>query len=215
MCSASISPQSMVSLFIFLSVFQRKEGFNCDEVQFIFFFHFLVVLLCHIQKVWLIQHHKDIFLCFVLEHLLFYIEHSGLWYILGSCLYVVQGIVKVLFFFGISMSNCSSTIFQLRDSICSIGSLWTLYFIFITSFKNCISYLHWPRTEFWTLAINYSNDLGRKQGWREGNKKQDKQTQLKISGLLTLACLLAEGSTSLTHSPRKVWAWGPSWGRHS
>ena len=85
MCSASISPQSMVSLFIFLSVFQRKEGFNCDEVQFIFFFHFLVVLLCHIQKVWLIQHHKDIFLCFVLEHLLFYIEHSGLWYILGSC----------------------------------------------------------------------------------------------------------------------------------
>ena len=169
MCSASISPQSMVSLFIFLSVFQRKEGFNCDEVQFIFFFHFLVVLLCHIQKVWLIQHHKDIFLCFVLEHLLFYIEHSGLWYILGSCLYVVQGIVKVLFFFGISMSNCSSTIFQLRDSICSIGSLWTLYFIFITSFKNCISYLHWPRTEFWTLAINYSNDLGRKQG-REGRK---------------------------------------------
>ena len=97
MCSASIFPQSIASLFIFLSVFQRKEGFNCDEVQFIFFFHFLFVLLCHIQKVWLIQGLKDIFLCFVLEHLLFYIEHSGLWYILSTCLYMVQGIVKVLF----------------------------------------------------------------------------------------------------------------------
>ena len=98
-CSASIFPQSIASLFIFLSVFQRKKVLTVMKSNLSFFFFiFLFVLLCHIQKVWLIQGHKDIFLCFVLEHLLFYIEHSGLWYILRTCLYMVQGIVKVLFF---------------------------------------------------------------------------------------------------------------------
>lgn len=140
-----------------------------------FFFFMILTFATYLRSLLLTQGHKGFF-CFILELLHFCIVHLSQWYILSFYIQFkkIWGFLS-LFLFCIRMSNCSSTIFWFPDSMCSLGSLLTVYFIFIISFRNFISYLHWLRTKFWTLVIKCLNDLRRKREGREGNKKQNKK----------------------------------------
>ena len=215
MYSASIFPQSIASLFIFLSVFQRKEGFNCDEVQLIVCFSFFYLCFCVIsQKSLTNPRSQRYFLCFVLEHLLFYTEHSGLWYILSSSLYMVQGIVKVLFFFFFWHINVQ--LFQHHFSTpwlhllhwLSMNSLFHLYYIFQ---KLCFIL---ALAKNWVL--NVSNKILKwlrkdaREGGKEIKSKTDKLNWKSLGCWPWLASWLRGPPTS---QPRKCLSLGSQLGK--